>query len=465
MAPPVLLLGLGLALLGAGAGHAAAPSVWCFTRLEEEADGGGACSKPLGEEQLPLADCCLNPAYGYKLHPQGHCRSCRPGVWGPWEPWSSCSVTCDEGTQRRGRSRRPGGGHGGDSTEWQLRACDMACCPVPGGWSPWSPWGGCSVTCGEGSQRRQRNCSNPLPRCGGSCGPGDSEDTRRCQATPATCPVPGAWGPWGSWGPCSGSCRGAGPGRSRRRRCDSPEPSRDPPGTPCPGSDTETQPCPGLPPCPVHGAWGAWSAATPCPVTCGLGGVVERRACDAPAPNHGGRGCAGPERRRGLCGPRDPCPALVHWGPWSPWSPCSRPWGDIACRSNVGQQRRTRECVGHSPGGPACPTAEDVGIIQLRACYNIQDCSLQGEWSDWSPWGLCTPPCGASPTRNRSRECRPILPKYNPTVPNVGSAGTSNVSFWGAARPRCAPLREERLRLEETRPCRNVRPCPPPEEQ
>nr|XP_031363536.1 RNA-binding protein 10-like [Lonchura striata domestica] len=43
----------------------------------EENEEGGACTEPLGEEQLPLADCCLNPTYGYRLRPHGHCRSCR----------------------------------------------------------------------------------------------------------------------------------------------------------------------------------------------------------------------------------------------------------------------------------------------------------------------------------------------------------------------------------------------------
>uniref|UniRef100_A0A8U8C7H3 Uncharacterized protein n=1 Tax=Geospiza parvula TaxID=87175 RepID=A0A8U8C7H3_GEOPR len=491
MAAPGLLLVLGLLLTHSGSpGHGAATPVWCFTRLEEDGEGG-ACVEPLGEEPLPLADCCLNHAYGYRLRPHGHCRSCRAGAWGPWEPWSSCSVSCDEGTQRRGRSRGHGGGHAGDSTEWQLRACDMGCCPDAGIWGPWSPWGRCSVTCGRGgAQRRHRSCSSPSPQCGATCGPGDSEDTRECEGTAGTCPgegrekgggrgtgreigggerkkvgegrqgvkwgegenprtlrdsppvrdlgegegvkvgegrdavgaeppltpppaVAGAWGPWGPWGPCSGSCRGAGPGpgRSRRRRCDSPEPSRDPPGAPCPGNGADSEPCPGLPPCPVDGAWGAWSPATPCPVTCGLGGVVQRRSCDAPSPKHGGRGCEGPRSRRGLCGPRDPCPAPVFWGPWGPWSPCQRPWGDISCSRAVGQQKRTRDCEGRSPGGAACPT-DQGGSIELRACYSVQNCVLRGNWSDWSPWGLCTPPCGAEPTRSRSRECRPSLPDY-----------------------------------------------------
>ncbi|XP_017695297.1 PREDICTED: properdin-like [Lepidothrix coronata] len=166
-------------------------------------------------------------------------------------------------------------------------------------------------------------------------------------------------------------------------------------------------------------------------------------------------------------GPADPpCPSeVLHWGPWGPWSPCTRPlWESIACKSTVGQQRRTRECVGHGQGGPSCPAEEGLGTIHVRACYNIQNCLLHGNWSDWSPWGLCTPPCGTSPTRSRSRECRATLPSYKLTVTNVGSSGSRNVTFWGTPRPLCEPLLGQRLRLEEIRPCLHVLPCPPDEE-
>ncbi|XP_056218631.1 properdin-like [Falco biarmicus] len=143
---------------------AAATPVWCFARLEEEG-GGGACTELLGDEPVSLADCCLNPTYGYKLRPHGHCHTCRQDTWGPWGRWTSCSVTCGEGTQRRGRSRSPTGDK--DPREWQLRACHLPCCPVAGGWTPWSPWSGCSVTCGVGTLRRSRACADPPPRCGG----------------------------------------------------------------------------------------------------------------------------------------------------------------------------------------------------------------------------------------------------------------------------------------------------------
>ncbi|XP_015706848.1 properdin, partial [Coturnix japonica] len=105
----------------------------------------------------------------------------------------------------------------------------------------------------------------------------------------------GAWGEWSQWGPCGVTCRGKGSTsvRSRKRKCDNPAPSVEPPGSPCPGEGTEVGECPGLPPCPVDGAWSPWAELTPCHVTCGLGVVTWKRSCDAPPPQHGGRGCHG----------------------------------------------------------------------------------------------------------------------------------------------------------------------------
>ncbi|XP_017695296.1 PREDICTED: properdin-like [Lepidothrix coronata] len=142
--PPMAPVGLILLLLCAALGPSAATPVWCFARLEE-AEGGGACVELLGDEPVPLADCCLNPAYGYRLRPHGRCLSCRQGEWGPWGPWSSCSVTCGEGTQRRGRSRSSGGDDG-DRRDWQLQACHLPCCPGRG-------FGG-GVWRGRGQSRR-----------------------------------------------------------------------------------------------------------------------------------------------------------------------------------------------------------------------------------------------------------------------------------------------------------------------
>uniref|UniRef100_A0A8C7MZR3 Hemicentin-1 n=1 Tax=Oncorhynchus kisutch TaxID=8019 RepID=A0A8C7MZR3_ONCKI len=57
---------------------------------------------------------------------------------------------------------------------------------VHGGFSEWMEWGPCSVSCGVGTQRRLRQCNNPLPANGGRhCANSDTE-TRSCQGKP--CP-------------------------------------------------------------------------------------------------------------------------------------------------------------------------------------------------------------------------------------------------------------------------------------
>ena len=38
---------------------------------------------------------------------------------------------------------------------------------VDGGYGPWSEYGSCSVTCGEGVQERKRICDHPIPQFAG----------------------------------------------------------------------------------------------------------------------------------------------------------------------------------------------------------------------------------------------------------------------------------------------------------
>lgn len=51
---------------------------------------------------------------------------------------------------------------------------------VDGKWQAWASWGGCSVTCGGGTQRRERVCSGPF--FGGAACQGSQEDFRQCSA-------------------------------------------------------------------------------------------------------------------------------------------------------------------------------------------------------------------------------------------------------------------------------------------
>ena len=60
----------------------------------------------------------------------------------------------------------------------------------PGGYTPWGDWSACSVTCGAGSKRRSRSCTNPSPKHGGpTCieqGLGEATEDQSCNASP--CP-------------------------------------------------------------------------------------------------------------------------------------------------------------------------------------------------------------------------------------------------------------------------------------
>lgn len=56
----------------------------------------------------------------------------------------------------------------------------LACPTVDGKWQAWASWGGCSVTCGGGTQRRERICSGPF--FGGAACQGPQDEFRQCSA-------------------------------------------------------------------------------------------------------------------------------------------------------------------------------------------------------------------------------------------------------------------------------------------
>ena len=55
-------------------------------------------------------------------------------------------------------------------------------CPRDGNYTKWTPWSKCSVTCGNGIQKRERTCSNPPPAGSGiDCsGLGPASQTKSC---------------------------------------------------------------------------------------------------------------------------------------------------------------------------------------------------------------------------------------------------------------------------------------------
>uniref|UniRef100_A0A8C6KQZ6 Thrombospondin-2 n=1 Tax=Nothobranchius furzeri TaxID=105023 RepID=A0A8C6KQZ6_NOTFU len=169
--------------------------------------------------------------------------------WSPWSEWTECTVTCGIGTQQRGRScdatSNPCSGPSIQTRKCSLGRCDSRV-RQDGGWSLWSPWSSCSVTCGEGQITRIRHCNAPVPQLGGKDCAGSGRETQKCIAEP--CPIDGAWGPWSPWATCSATCGGG--VKSRSRECNSPRPQYG--GKKCIGEPNDSDSC-NKEDCPIDG--------------------------------------------------------------------------------------------------------------------------------------------------------------------------------------------------------------------
>uniref|UniRef100_F7C8Z2 Thrombospondin-2 n=1 Tax=Xenopus tropicalis TaxID=8364 RepID=F7C8Z2_XENTR len=169
--------------------------------------------------------------------------------WSPWSEWTECSVTCGSGTQQRGRSC-DATSSSCEGSSIQTRTCNLGKCDnrirQDGGWSHWSPWSACSVTCGIGNITRIRLCNSPKPQLGGKNCTGAGRETKQCEGIP--CPINGKWGPWSPWSSCTVTCGGG--LRERSRLCNNPKPQYG--GKKCGGEPKEKEMC-NKQDCPIDG--------------------------------------------------------------------------------------------------------------------------------------------------------------------------------------------------------------------
>ncbi|XP_035663694.1 coadhesin-like [Branchiostoma floridae] len=287
---------------------------------------------------------------------------CEPvnGSWSAWGPWTGCDVTCGAGSQTRTRlCDNPAPSNGGlfcSGAAQDFQSCTRALCPVDGNWSPWSFWSSCDVTCASGVQFRNRSCDNPPPIGGGANCSGVSDDFQVCN-TSQLCPVHGNWSQWSPWSACNVTC-GLG-SQSRNRSCDSPPPQHG--GANCGGSPAEVQSCDSGQPCAVHGNWSQWSPWSACNATCGLGSQSRYRSCDSPPPQHGGANCSGSSEELQGCDSGQPCAGKFfffngNWSAWSLWSACN-----ASCGVGYQTRNRTCDNPEPLNGGANCTgTAQDV---------------------------------------------------------------------------------------------------------
>ncbi|XP_078312808.1 SCO-spondin-like [Crassostrea virginica] len=368
----------------------------------------GACSKTCGTGKKTRTRTCDNPA------PIGNGAACpgsssedadcntQPcpidGMWADWGSWGTCSTTCGGGNQNRTRNcTNPEPQYGGadcvGNAQDTPQTCNTNPCPIDGEWATWGAWGDCSVTCGGGSQWRNRTCTNPAPQYGGSPCSGSSSHTASCNTH--ACPIHGNWGAWGSYGSCSKTC--ASGTMVRSRSCNNPAPAYG--GNNCAGSSTSSASC-NTHNCPIHGNWGAWGSYGSCSKTCASGTMVRSRSCNNPAPAYGGNNCAGSSTSSASCNTHN-CPIHGNWGAWGSYGSCSK-----TCAS--GTMVRSRSCNNPAPayGGNNC-----AGSSTSSASCNTHNCPIHGNWASWSSWGSCTVTCGGG-TKDRSRTCTNPAPQY-----------------------------------------------------
>ncbi|WAR26346.1 LOW QUALITY PROTEIN: HMCN1-like protein [Mya arenaria] len=350
------------------------------------------------------------------------------GRWSMWVDTSDCSASCGDAYKTQSRTcTNPAPHNGGENcfgSSKQNVKCPYVLCPVDGGWSYWTEWTQCSVTCdGQGTQSRNRSCDNPHPLFGGAKCQGDEYAMRDCRS-PDKCASRLLMG-----------------------------------GTPCGtngdivlyhvmadgvvgiGYVTDNATIPGLQQggmtavvlealrtrqfvvlilarlnllkianknerdvyklMLVDGHWSLWGNWTECSVTCGEGQRSRNRSCSDPKPAFGGENCTigsffATETCRNVV-----CPVDGGWGTWESWSICD-------CEN---EQNRKRKCENPSPvgAGKQC----EGNYTQIIGCIPDASalCPTQGGWTNWYSWMACSATCGHG-THLRLRLCENPKPEH-----------------------------------------------------
>ncbi|XP_052212308.1 SCO-spondin-like isoform X4 [Dreissena polymorpha] len=387
--------------------------------------------------------------------------------WGSWGPWGGCQVSCGNGTMERMRvcnnHRSHGEGKQCSGTSIEYQPCDSPThCPMDGGWSSWYPWSDCSITCGNGTATRVRTCNNPKPVAGGAFCDGEYEEFKNCSINPdiTNCTIDDGWGFWGPWGGCQVTC---GNGTMERMRvCNNHRSHGE--GKQCSGTSIEYQPCDSPTHCPMDGGWSSWYPWSECSITCGNGTATRVRTCNNPKPVAGGAFCDGEYEEFKNCSINPDitnCTIDDGWGFWGPWGGCL-----VTCGN--GTMERMRVCNNHRSHGEGKQCSGTS--IEYHPCDSQTHCPMDGGWSSWYPWSECSITCGNG-TATRVRTCNNPKPvaggafcdgeyeefkncSINPDIKNCTiDDGWGSWGPWGGCQVTCGNSTMERMRE-----CSNPRP-------
>ena len=215
----------------------------------------GKCSKECGEGVKTRRRDCTNPPSGWfgktclelNLGPPTEEKKCKikecpvDGGFSDWSAFGECSKPCgDDGAMKRTRTcSNPPPQFGGEicaGSYDETVACNVKPCAIDGGFTEWTDFSDCDKTCGPGTKKRTRTCTNPPPNGGKNC-EGPIDEVHECNITP--CAVDGGFTEWGEFEACDKKCGGG--VQTRKRTCTNPAPANG--GKDCEGDLQETKAC------------------------------------------------------------------------------------------------------------------------------------------------------------------------------------------------------------------------------
>lgn len=336
--------------------------------IRQHANGGLPCNDSQKED---FKDCSLSPC-------PVDCE------WATWGDWSTCTVTCNGGLRNRHRVERVNALHGGAScvgTTTEEEICNADGCAIDCRWSEWTEWSCCDETCGGGEKLSTRSVVTKAEWGGLPCnGSAERKDVCNSMACPQDC----VWASWTSWSLCTEICGG---GEKRRTRTQLQPVENG--GKPCQGGALEACSC-NTQGCPVDCKWSQWTEWTPCSMSCGPGGRINRTRSVSEKQANGGDLCLGPELQDAECN-KNECPTDCKWQEWAEWTACS-----ASCNGGIRKKVRDQNRSASNGGLPCTGNRTETD-----AC-NTQPCPVDCTFGEWDQWSDCSSTCGIG-QRFRSR--------------------------------------------------------------